>query len=87
MIQSILIQFTNFLNNFLSLKVPYCAAKEKEFLGYVLDPVCSRKNLEVDSEQNAVNTPKIYCIALREEVDCRFYGDFTDMVTVNPLIS
>ena len=71
-----------FYNNFLSLKVPYCAAKEKEFLGYVLDPVCSRKNLEVDSEQNAVNTPKIYCIALREEVDNRLYGDSTDIVTV-----
>ena len=66
------------------MKLPYCAAKEKEFLGYVLDHVCSRKNLEVDSEQNVVNTPKIYCIALKGEADYRFYGHFIDMVIVIP---
>ena len=73
-------------NNFLSLKLLQCAAKEKKFLGYVLHHVWSRKNLEVDSEQNVVDTPKIYCIASREEVDYRFYGDSNDIVTVEPQI-
>ena len=61
------------------LKLFYRAAKENEFLGYVSDHVWQGKEkLGVDSKRNVVNTPKMFCIALEEKINCHHYISYLE---------